>query len=352
MVNLCLRVDAGNKIGMGHLIESLSLAESFRKRRCNVIFLTKNNPVAVGIIRKNKYPVEVLPEKITEAKEITSISSFLKKSGIDMLVCDLYGDNTEYFKKIDKISKFSVIILDNGEHKKVAGKVIVNFSILQDGDFYKRISNENNRYLTGPKYMLLPRKASEDWKKKKRILENCKTIFVNQGGSDPFGLTLKIVKALELLELKQKVIVVVGPAVLEKQVSELKKIRKNLKNNYQFEWGIPPGKMHGLMAKSDISITAAGNTLYELALLGVPSITICHHECHNAVAKNFAEQNAVINLGVGTHLDCCTIARAVDALLKSQNKRRKLSRNMKKIVDGLGSERVVEKVLTIWREYS
>ena len=105
--------------------------------------------------------------------------------------------------------------------------------------------------------------------------------------------------------------------------------------------------MHQLMAESDIAITAAGNTLYELAVFGVPSIVICHHEKHNVVAEKFAEKNAGINLGVGTDLDIHLIAEAINKLLRSKEKRSELSANIKKVVDGLGSKRVAEKVLKI-----
>jgi len=109
--------------------------------------------------------------------------------------------------------------------------------------------------------------------------------------------------------------------------------------------------MHQIMKESDLAITAAGNTLYELALFGVPSIVICHHEKHNKVAKEFAKRNSAINLGIGTKLDLRIIANTVDELLSSREKRLKLSINAKKIVDGLGSKRIAEKVLELCRRY-
>ena len=43
--------------------------------------------------------------------------------------------------------------------------------------------------------------------------------------------------------------------------------------------------MEKWMRKADIAITAAGNTLYELALFHVPCITVSHHQQHHLVAS-------------------------------------------------------------------
>lgn len=352
MLNIGFRVDASNKVGMGHLMESISLAESLKRRdNCDIFFLTKDFGPAIHILKMRGFGIEVINDS-SEKNDIKKLSQTIKTRQAEILVVDLLEKNDEYFLKLKHHVKILVVILDDEKHRSVPGDVVVNFNIAQDKDYYAKLPVSNTIYCIGPEFMLLSEELHTKWRKEKIIPATCRTILVNQGGSDPFGLTAKIVKSLELLNLKQKIFVVVGGAVSNAHKKELERLKPKLKNEYRFEWNVTRERFYKLMSECDLAITAAGNTLYELALFGVPSIVVCHHEKHDFVARKFAEKNAVINLGIGTTLETNTIAEAIDYLLRSRKKRSELSTNAKKIVDGLGSKRIAEKVLETWQKYS
>ena len=351
MARVGIRVDACERTGMGHLIECLSIAKSLEKRsRFQITFLTNPASIVRKIIKKSGYKIRTINAK-NEKEEISQISDFVRKLKINILIVDLLNKKPQYFKKLKRLVKILCVILDDPKPKHIPADLVVNFNILQRRSYYRKFSNSNTIYCIGPKYMPMPEELHEKWKIKKPISNECKTIFVNQGGSDPYHLTIKILKSLERLQLKQKIIVVIGPAVSTRLKNELKKIRDNLKNDYRFEWAPDQQRMYRLMEESDIAITAAGNTLYELALCGVPSIVVSHHETHNMVGGEFARRGAAINLGIGTVLSEEEIAAAIKELIYSKEKRASLSTNAKKIVDGLGSKRIAEKVLMLCRQY-
>lgn len=348
--DICFRIDASNKIGMGHLYESISLAESLEKRGAGkIIFLLNNFLPAVDIVRKAGFNSDLMDDAscLNEIVEAANISSRIKQYKSRVLIVDLLNRSDLYFEKLKPIVEKIAVILDDTGRREIPADMVVNFNICQDEDFYESLAQRKTAYYIGPKYMLHPENMHEYWKKVKYIPEICKTIFINQGGSDPFGLTIKVIKALESLKLKQKIVVVIGPAVLDQHKKEIKQISTGLKNRFQLEWSIGQERMFDLMKESDLAITAAGNTLYELAIFGVPSIVICHHERHNQVASRFAEKKAVVNLGVGLNLNEDNIAETVDRLLGSRETRYLLSVNIKEIVDGLGSKRVAEAVLEL-----
>ncbi len=323
--NICFMTEAGNSTGMGHLSECLALAEEAKKIISGKTLFITNNYASGG------------------RDDIRNIAGILKKRDIRVLVADLF-DGGKIFEKLRRISEKLVVILDDDIHRDTPADITVNFNIAQDNDFYRDFRKKGKIYCIGPKYA--PQGNILKWAlgKSHNIKSKCGTIFVNQGGSDPFALTLKIIKSLELLSLSQKIVVVVGPAVSKKHKAGIKKIIPRLKNKYRFEWGVSQERMYEIMKDSDIAITAAGNTLYELAVFGIPSIVICHHARHNKVAKIFAKRGAVINMGVGAGLSEKTIARKVEALLKSKEKQAELSRNIRKISDGLGAKRIVERI--------
>ncbi len=136
--------------------------------------------------------------------------------------------------------------------------------------------------------------------------------------------------------------------VEEKLRAELRTLEEEGRNSYSFAWGVPPQEMEDIMERSDLAITAAGNTLYELAVFGVPSLIVSHHERHEAVAGAFAARGAAVNLGIGTGLPPEAIARATRELLGDRAGRQALSGRMKEITDGLGCRRIAEAVAGAW----
>lgn len=349
MKKICFRVDASNSVGMGHLMECLALADFF-DHHCeySIIFLVNDFPVIEEILSKNQYTFHTLETTRNEEAELHCMSEFFQKNIPDVIVCDLLDRSENYYRAIHNLICCSVVILDDEIHRAVAGDIIVNFSITQDPGFYSSIKDISTRYCIGPAYMPLTSVFNTKWKMNKHIPEKCETIFLNQGGSDPFGLTAKIIRALELLELSQTLYVVIGDAISDRHRQELESMRPQLKNKYIFEWGVTHERMLEIMEICDVAITAAGNTLYELAIFGVPSIIICHHERHHRVAEKFAQRSAAINLGIGTHLDAHQIADSVYLLLNDYQHRVEMSQEQKKIIDGNGCKRITEEMKSLW----
>lgn len=345
-MNFCFRVDAGNKIGMGHLTESICLADSLRSRtNGEIVFLVNRFAPVLDTIKRSGYEYHIVREGLDAQENAEIVLDWIRKNDVQVVIVDLLNVENTYLQKLKNSAAKLVVILDDAEHRQVVGDLVINFNITQDEKFYLVLPPSGTNYLIGPKYMLLPEELHEIWKKEKTLPETCGTIFVNQGGGDPYGLTMKIIKELERLNLKQKVIVVIGPAMLPQHRKEITNLKPQLKNSYQFEWDVTQKKMYQLMLEGDLAITAAGNTLYELAVFGIPSIAVCHHERHNKVASKFEERMAVVNLGVGSDLPDNVIAGEVEQLLLAKERRSSLSHNIKKIVDGLGSKRIAEYIL-------
>jgi spore coat polysaccharide biosynthesis predicted glycosyltransferase SpsG len=345
MMQFFFRVDASNTIGMGHFMECIALADFFKKTfNCGIHFLVNDFTPMKRFLEKRGNYFDVVQINGNEDFEHNSLEQIVKGRNPDFLICNLLERSNEYYRKIQSYVRHSIVILDDEFQRPVPGNVVINFNITQDPDYYRHFGGKETRYCIGPQYIPLSDTLYVKWSKKKEIPDSCGTIFLNQGGSDPFGLTAKIIHALEGLDLEQIIHVVVGDAVSVHQRRELKSLMRSLSKKYQFEWGASHEKMRALMEQSDLAITAAGNTLYELAILGVPSIVICHHERHNRVASKFAERGAAVNLGIGSDISESVIAAAVKNLLDSREKRIRMSEAIKLVVDGKGCRRIAEMV--------
>lgn len=333
------RVDADNVIGTGHLMEVISIIKRLRKK---IIF----EPII--ITHKNYFTIEKLKtfslgniaciaSKISEEEEAEKILAILRKVNCEYLVLDLLGRSNKFYSCLRENLKSIFVILDNSEQRKIPATVVINFSITQNLGFYKEAGNN---YFIGPKYAVL----DDDITRKKSICirHKVKAIFVTQGGADPCGLTAKIIRSLLNLKLKQEINVIVGGALTPNHLKELEYLKLNLADNYHFYNNIHPGDMLGIMERSDLALTAPGNTLYELAYFGIPALVISQHRQHQEVAGIFEKRGAVIDLGIGDVVPEESIAKAVNNIIYDKNKRAYLSKNCKKIVDGKGTNRVID----------
>jgi spore coat polysaccharide biosynthesis predicted glycosyltransferase SpsG len=100
--------------------------------------------------------------------------------------------------------------------------------------------------------------------------------------------------------------------------------------------------MCALMQQSDMAVTAGGNTMFELACVGVPAIVLCGEEFEVETARQMEEYGAVENLGFGGIVSPDRLYERVRLLMPDKNRRTIMSRIGQKLVDGRGAERVVK----------
>jgi spore coat polysaccharide biosynthesis predicted glycosyltransferase SpsG len=98
-----------------------------------------------------------------------------------------------------------------------------------------------------------------------------------------------------------------------------------------------------LMLKTDICISGGGQTIYELARVGVPTIGICFAENQMLNLKNWMKIG-FMNF-VGWNNEENVFERIKNIIHKMDyNKRFKMSQVGRKFVNGQGAIRVVEKI--------
>ena len=52
-----IRADGSNKIGLGHLTRQIDIANELKKLNYNVIFLSKNYPEAIFLLKENQFEI-------------------------------------------------------------------------------------------------------------------------------------------------------------------------------------------------------------------------------------------------------------------------------------------------------
>ena len=307
-MDVYILTEGSKKVGFGHITRCISLYQAFEERKIIPKLLVNGDSNVRIFLKGLNYQI------FDWLKEKNETYKLLEKT--DIVIIDSYLADLNFYKKISKIVKTPVYIDDNKRLDYPSG-IVVNGAIYAEELNYPQ--EEGITYLLGNKFLPL---RKEFWYVPKKVInEKIKNILITFGGIDDYGLSYKIKNKLN----DKFNVFIVDP----------KKKRFTAR------------KMIGLMLKSDICISGGGQTTYELARCGVPTIGIC-----------FAK-NQIFNLKGGQkegYLEFAgwyndkNIFKKIENNLTSLNykKRVKMSMAGKNCVDGKGTRRIVTEILKIY----
>ena len=248
--------EGGRGIGFGHITRCAAIYDAFEWNDITPSFLINADSSVCTILKGNKYKI------FDWLKEQEKLFAIIKDA--DVVVVDSYLAKSEFYKKISDAVRVPVYIDDN-KRLKYPGGVVVNGSIFANKLGYPK--NKGTIYLLGPRYMPL---RKEFWKMpNKKINKDFKEVLITFGGDDSKEITPKILKFLSGRYPECRKVVIVG-----KGFKGIKKIEKMSGKNTELIYYPDTEKMKQLMLRSDIVVSAGGQTLYELARLGTPVIAV------------------------------------------------------------------------------
>jgi len=110
------------------------------------------------------------------------------------------------------------------------------------------------------------------------------------------------------------------------------------------------GEMKRIMLESDIAISAGGQTLYELARVGVPTVGIVVAENQTGNVEGLSRAGFLLKAGRWDSPDLLENIHRLIQHLKNRDIRRRMSEAGRKLIDGKGSLRIVKKLLEVLNE--
>ncbi len=345
--HLIIRADADSHIGSGHLMRCLALAQTWQDTGGSVVFLSHcESEALIQRVTDEGFrfiPVETPHPDPADHKIALKVLSSLnpQASGRDLwFVCDGYHFSPEYHKAIRE-SGYKLLVMDDYNHLAVYhADCLLNQNIHASSLRYS--CDPDTTQLVGSKYILLRREFLQYQNPKRRIPNKSRNVLLTMGGADPDNVTSKVIRALNLLNDNDlEVKIVVGPAN-----PHMETLKKELPSSV-FSGTLCPSvdDMPGLMAWSDMAITAAGSTCWELAYMGVPSMTITISEDQVGVAEGLDQAAIAQHIGWYTDLTSEQIAGKLDQLINDKAKRSRFSRSGMDLVNGKGAREVVRSMI-------
>ena len=357
---VAFRADASVKMGSGHVMRCLTLAEKLREGNNSITFLSRLHDGNLNhLIKEKNFDVFELPlhpnqpfqgnhktylewlgcKQSIDAKDcIASIHA--SSQTIDLLIVDHYALDEQWEKALRPWVKKIMVIDDLADRNHDCEILLDQTHGRKKADYYGFVSTQT-KLMMGSTFALL-RSEFSDWREyslARRIKPQLKQILITMGGVDALNITSEILNIIEKSDLSKstKIIVVMGgSSPFLKQIKQLA-----IKISFKVEVRVDVKNMAELMSNSDLAIGAAGSTAWERCCLGVPSIMIVLAENQQLVAKTLSSAGAAISIE-RTKLACIR-----NLIIQMDNARlKKIGDSAAKLVNGQGVNNTIQELLS------
>jgi UDP-2,4-diacetamido-2,4,6-trideoxy-beta-L-altropyranose hydrolase len=337
---LIVRADASTRIGIGHVMRCLALAQAWQDAGGHVVFvMCVEAPALKARLTSQGMEVIHLSARPATRNDAVQTVGLAQHMGASWVVVDGYHFGTEYQRIIKDAGLRLLFIDDTGHANRYCADVVLNQNAhAHEGMYTNR--EAYTRLLLGARYILLRREflGYRDWKPE--IPGKAERILVTMGGADPDNATLKVIQALNLIgDPHLQARIVVGPSN-----SNIESLQNDSLSGFSFEILTSAKDMPGLMAWADVAVSAGGSTCWELAFMGLPSMVVVLAENQRDIAMRAQAVGMALNLGWHEHLLTEHLSEVLTGLIQSPAQRRRMSQSGKALVDGNGAVRVAERL--------
>jgi UDP-2,4-diacetamido-2,4,6-trideoxy-beta-L-altropyranose hydrolase len=335
---LLIRADADTQIGTGHLMRGLALGQAWQDAGGRAVFLMAvETPPLEARLRSEGMEVVRLPVQPGSTDDAIRTADFAHQVGADWVVVDGYHFGADY-QRIIKDSGLRLVFIDDiGHAEHYSADLVLNQNIHAHEDLYPN-REPYTRLLLGTRYVLLRREFLKWRGWKREIPEVARKVLVTMGGSDPDNVTLKVIQALQQVDMDGlEAIVVVGGS--NPNHEELQAAVQDSRFPIRLESNVTD--MPELMAWADVAVSAGGSVIWELAFMGVPIIGLSRAEQEEVLLQRSTQSGISVNLGGYHNVRPGWICEVLTGLAHSKEQRLAMSRAGRSLVDGLGPDRVI-----------
>lgn len=337
---LVIRADADGAIGSGHVMRGLALAQEWRGRGGEVVFLGRigSEYLRQRIISEGcslHHLAGAYPDQAGLAEVMDWLNKRRAQAG--WLVLDGYHFDAVYHDAVRSSGWPLLVVDDYARLPEYHADILLNPNAYAEELTYR--AEPGTLWLMGARYTPLRREFREAAEQQRKVADQGNRILITMGGADPDNVSGRVVGALLALKRDDlKVKIVIGPLnphrpALNAQLTGAP---------FSAELLEPVSKMAPLMQWADLAISAAGSTCWELAALGVPMLVTVLADNQEKVVTSLADHGVAINLDWFHSWQPAHLAMVIAELLADQQQRRSMGERGQGLVDGKGAKRVIE----------
>jgi UDP-2,4-diacetamido-2,4,6-trideoxy-beta-L-altropyranose hydrolase len=340
---LLIRADAGPRVGVGHLMRCLALAEAWRQRDGEVVIVAGDLP-------------DGLAERMASVGASSRIVSAQQDSGgwlgetaaaqdAAWIVIDGYGFGPDYMAAAGQSDRPVLMIDDDARHDGYPVQALLNQNLHARAENYA--DKTDAALMLGPRHALIRGALSawKDWVRGMPVRAN--RILVTLGGADLGGHTAKVIAALAVLQQRAPDLDLQARVAVGGANPRLNALREAAADHNGIKILFDIKDMERQISWCDIALSASGSTVWELALFQTPMLLATAAPVEEPVAASLADAGAALVLGRLEDQNAAAIAAGRLALADDPARRASLADAAARLVDGNGAARVVEQMLAI-----
>ncbi len=327
---LLVLTEGGEEVGFGHITRTISISSKFSENDYEIEFIINGDNSILSLLQGFSY--ELFDWQKSFKKLLNSVNL------CDLVLVDSMKIKNEELLLLEQ-TNIPIIYIDDEKRRNVLNKgFVIDWTVLSDEKNYFLPKKEKIKYLLGSKFTPLRPEFSKA--KTNTINNEIKSIMITFGGSDVRDLTPRVIETLikYFPSLQKNIIIGAG-------FKNIEKIKTICDENCNLVFNVTTNDMIKVMQESDIAIASGGQTLYELARIGTPTIGIILVD--NAVDDTLGWEcvGSLINISWWNEKDLDKkLVDAVDSL-KSKEKRVFMQKSAKKYISKNGAEFIFEEVM-------
>jgi UDP-2,4-diacetamido-2,4,6-trideoxy-beta-L-altropyranose hydrolase len=336
MATIAFRTTASKQIGFGHLRRCLTLAGELRRAggaASSISFWIDSDPAAVAVAAAAGFDAHLI-----SGSEPDATAARLEAGDVAALVVDSYAVAPASFSAWRR-RVGALVAVDDLADRDLDVDMVVNGSPYAAQLRYRTAAGA--QLLLGPRYALL-RPHFRDLPAH-HAAASVARVLVTLGGADPQSSTPAVVEAVQRALPEAALDVVVGPLFgpmpdLDRQAAG---DRARLRIHRDLD------DLSALMSSVELAVSGGGQTLYELAATGVPTVALCLADNQE---PNIAALAGVSLLSAGRLAESAadrfrSVEEGCRQLAADPALRERMSDAGRSLIDGRGAARVADAIL-------
>lgn len=328
-----IRVTGNRTTGLGHAYRALSLARQLFSPQLLVV-VNHDSDLAAEVIARENYRVM----KVQNDEEFIRL---VRNNSYDLVINDILDTDSRYIEELKREDKCVVINFEDLGPGAAAADLTINAL------YEYSTPLPNQRY--GWQYVCLRDEffsigPSADWGKDR-------TLLITFGGTDPNDLTTMAIRAAAMAaerlgRIRLIVVVGIGNPRYEAYQRQLEQEAPML----DFEIHLNVSRMSRLMHRATLAVTSNGRTVFELAAMGVPMVTISQNK--RETTHTFSRLcGGAIDLGLATTVNERELAQVLEQIFSDHERLRAMRANLLRYDLRGGVIRVVQEIMATYRQW-
>ncbi len=333
-MEIVFRADGSVRIGGGHLMRCLTLADELTRLGHHCFFACRVGSMAVvSRLRRGGYGVFEFPEALPVDAEPAAMAAW-KTAGCGVLVVDHYGWDVR-LERLCRGWADKILVIDDLANRPHECDWLLDQTLgRQRGDYLDLVPAEC-RLLLGVEHLLLrPEFARYRGQQRERL--KLERVLVTLGMTDADNVTGLVLEGIVRSGVDVEVDVVLGSQAPFAQ-GVAAQLAATLPQKGVLH--LDSDQMHALIMAADVVIGAGGTSAWERCCLGVPTITLVIAQNQVGVVAALSAAQAIVDAGGVDGSTPERVATILTELWHHPLRLQQMGGHAVRLSDGLGAPR-------------